>query len=116
MDPTSRQEDSPVDLEHQQLQHQSDDLTIIRSHSQNQESNLPSKGDDHLSTFDTPVAAPVRTRLSNRLKLSSNRLLSLDLLRGLAILLMITCNAQAGDNPFFIMVHPDWIGFTIAGK
>ncbi|KAG0207003.1 hypothetical protein BGX28_001653 [Mortierella sp. GBA30] len=49
-----------------------------------------------------------------RLQLSPNRLLSLDLLRGLAILVMITCNAQMGDNAFFILEHPEWIGFTIA--
>ncbi|GJJ76006.1 heparan-alpha-glucosaminide N-acetyltransferase [Entomortierella parvispora] len=113
MDPASQKEDSPVVHERQQPQHQTDDLTIIRSHAQNEESNFPSK-DDSLATPDALATLPVRTRLSNRLKLSSNRLLSLDLLRGLAILLMITCNAQAGDRAFFILEHPDWIGFTIA--
>ncbi|KAF9920421.1 hypothetical protein FBU30_009770 [Linnemannia zychae] len=52
--------------------------------------------------------------LKSRFQLSSNRLLSLDLLRGLAILVMIICNAQMGDNAFWILTHPAWIGFTIA--
>ncbi|KAG0216802.1 hypothetical protein B0O80DRAFT_493590 [Mortierella sp. GBAus27b] len=64
--------------------------------------------DDKNSNPET-VTAPKR-----RLQLSTNRLLSLDLLRGLAILLMITCNAQTGDDVFPIMTHPEWIGFTIA--
>ncbi|KAF9539034.1 hypothetical protein EC957_005863 [Mortierella hygrophila] len=59
------------------------------------------------------VATPTAGGLKSRLQLSANRLLSLDLLRGLAILIMITCNAQM-DNAFWIVTHPDWIGFTIA--
>jgi len=95
---------------------QGDDLTIIRSLSRCQESDFTSQK-DHNPSSENPVvsSAPVRSSLANRLKLSSNRLLSLDLLRGLAIALMITCNAQM-DGAFFIMEHPDWIGFTIAGK
>ncbi|KAG0244810.1 hypothetical protein BGW41_006368 [Actinomortierella wolfii] len=49
-----------------------------------------------------------------KLSLPSNRLLSLDLLRGLAILLMITCNSQTGDVIFKILEHPAWIGFSVA--
>ncbi|KAF8930984.1 hypothetical protein BGZ47_000289 [Haplosporangium gracile] len=62
------------------------------------------------------IAAPTPRAggLKSRLQLSANRLLSLDLLRGLAILIMITCNAQMGDNAFWIVTHPEWIGFTIA--
>ncbi|KAG9071236.1 hypothetical protein KI688_008782 [Linnemannia hyalina] len=59
------------------------------------------------------VATPTAGGLKSRLQLSANRLLSLDLLRGLAILIMITCNAQM-DNAFWIVTHPEWIGFTIA--
>ncbi|KAG0050838.1 hypothetical protein BGZ83_004394 [Gryganskiella cystojenkinii] len=105
-----QQEDVNVVKDHQQ----NNDPTITRSHFQNQESEFPSMK-DHPSISDTPVVSstPVRTRLADRLKLSSNRLLSLDLLRGLAIALMITCNSQM-DGAFFIMEHPDWIGFTIA--
>ncbi|KAF9136625.1 hypothetical protein BG015_003067 [Linnemannia schmuckeri] len=58
--------------------------------------------------------APRAGGLKSRLQLSANRLLSLDLLRGLAILIMITCNAQMGDNAFWILTHPAWIGITIA--
>ncbi|KAF9187354.1 hypothetical protein BGZ50_001996 [Haplosporangium sp. Z 11] len=61
----------------------------------------------------TPDPAPV-SGLKKRLQLSSNRLLSLDLLRGLAILLMITCNSQAGDETFPVLSHPEWVGFSIA--
>ncbi|KAF9901412.1 hypothetical protein EC991_006187 [Linnemannia zychae] len=63
-----------------------------------------------------PTAAPGQATggLKSRFALSSNRLLSLDLLRGLAILVMITCNAQMGDNAFWILTHPAWIGFTVA--
>ncbi|ORZ19179.1 hypothetical protein BCR41DRAFT_385805 [Lobosporangium transversale] len=49
-----------------------------------------------------------------RLALSSNRLLSLDLLRGLAIFIMITVNAQNGPVVFPILSHPEWIGLSIA--
>ncbi|KAF8927752.1 hypothetical protein EDD21DRAFT_406269 [Dissophora ornata] len=65
--------------------------------------------------FASETASPLPgTGVRRHLQLSQNRLLSLDLLRGLAILLMITCNAQMGDNAFFILEHPEWIGFTIA--
>ncbi|KAF9321880.1 hypothetical protein BG003_010136 [Podila horticola] len=59
---------------------------------------------------DAPRVAPVRKRFN----LPSNRLLSLDLLRGLAIFLMITCNSQNGPEVFDILEHPDWIGFSVA--
>ncbi|KAG0342410.1 hypothetical protein BG004_005684 [Podila humilis] len=59
-----------------------------------------------------PTVAPAPSR--KRFVLSSNRLLSLDLLRGLAIFLMITCNSQSGSEVFDILEHPDWIGITIA--
>ncbi|KAF9948738.1 hypothetical protein BGZ72_009378 [Mortierella alpina] len=63
---------------------------------------------------DASSSAPKPAPKRKRLQLSANRLLSLDLLRGLAILVMITCNAQAGDAVFYILAHPAWIGFTIA--
>ncbi|KAK3819035.1 MAG: hypothetical protein J3R72DRAFT_479974 [Linnemannia gamsii] len=66
---------------------------------------------------DSPTAGVEHgqvTAKAGRLALSANRLLSLDLLRGLAILIMITCNAQMGDKPFWILTHPEWIGFTVA--
>jgi hypothetical protein len=50
-----------------------------------------------------PASSQPAAGIKRRLQLSSNRLLSLDLLRGLAILLMITCNAQVGDNVFPIL-------------
>ncbi|KAG0250227.1 hypothetical protein BG011_008566 [Mortierella polycephala] len=61
----------------------------------------------------TSDPAPV-SGIKKRLQLSSNRLLSLDLLRGLAILLMITCNSQAGDEPFPILysVFPSFLFIT----
>ncbi|KAF9331792.1 hypothetical protein BG006_005378 [Podila minutissima] len=59
---------------------------------------------------DAPTVAPVRKRFN----LPSNRLLSLDLLRGLAIFLMITCNSQNGPEVFDILEHPEWIGFSVA--
>ncbi|KAG0280839.1 hypothetical protein BGZ96_001413 [Linnemannia gamsii] len=71
---------------------------------------LPPLPETHDATAATP--AP-RAGLKSRLQLSANRLLSLDLLRGLAILVMITCNAQM-DGAFWILSHPEWIGFTIA--
>ncbi|KAF9938484.1 hypothetical protein BGZ67_010787 [Mortierella alpina] len=63
---------------------------------------------------DASSSAPKPSPKKKRLQLSANRLLSLDLLRGLAILVMITCNAQMGDAVFYILAHPEWIGFTIA--
>lgn len=52
---------------------------------------------------DNVAMTPRAGGLKSRLQLSANRLLSLDLLRGLAILIMITCNAQMGDNAFWIV-------------
>ncbi|KAG9320290.1 hypothetical protein KVV02_005908 [Mortierella alpina] len=63
---------------------------------------------------DASSSTPKPSPKKKRLQLSANRLLSLDLLRGLAILVMITCNAQMGDAVFYILAHPEWIGFTIA--
>ncbi|KAF9422876.1 hypothetical protein BGZ94_008479 [Podila epigama] len=64
------------------------------------------------------VIAPASTEEApqprKRFQLPSNRLLSLDLLRGLAILLMIVCNSQNGPEVFDILEHPEWIGFSIA--
>lgn len=54
----------------------------------------------HEVTAESPPAP--RAGLKGRLQLSANRLLSLDLLRGLAILVMITCNAQM-DGAFWIL-------------
>lgn len=48
---------------------------------------------------EAPRVAPARKRF----QLPSNRLLSLDLLRGLAIFLMITCNSQNGPVVFDIL-------------
>lgn len=43
------------------------------------------------------------------------RFLSLDVLRGMALCLMIVVNTPgAGAEPWYIMDHPDWFGFTIA--
>lgn len=40
--------------------------------------------------------------------------LSLDVFRGLAILLMIVVNTQGGGaKPYDLLVHADWFGFTI---
>ncbi|KAG0271194.1 hypothetical protein BGZ95_001038 [Linnemannia exigua] len=77
---------------------------------------LPAHGDAASpdAGVDHGQAAARAGALKSRLALSANRLLSLDLLRGLAILVMITCNAQMGDNAFWILTHPAWIGFTIA--
>ncbi|KAK3828231.1 MAG: hypothetical protein J3Q66DRAFT_394535 [Benniella sp.] len=84
------------------------DLTAITSLSP-----VSTAGGHEHSTPETASPQPA-TATKRRLQLSSNRLLSLDLLRGLAILLMITCNAQVGDSVFPILSHPEWIGFTIA--
>ncbi|KAF9093679.1 hypothetical protein BGX23_003021 [Mortierella sp. AD031] len=91
--------------------HQDDDPQILSPVSANtavlKDAPLPPAPDD-------ASLVPAQGRLKGRLQLSANRLLSLDLLRGLAILLMITCNAQMGDQAFWILTHPAWIGFTIA--
>lgn len=43
------------------------------------------------------------------------RYLSLDVFRGLTILLMIVVNTQgAGAKPYDLLVHADWFGFTLA--
>ncbi len=43
------------------------------------------------------------------------RFLSLDVFRGMALCLMIVVNTPgAGAEPWYIMDHPDWFGFTIA--
>lgn len=43
------------------------------------------------------------------------RYLSLDVFRGLTVLLMIVVNTQgAGAKPYDLLVHADWFGFTLA--
>ncbi|KAF9207180.1 hypothetical protein BGZ49_001034 [Haplosporangium sp. Z 27] len=66
------------------------------------------------SPTEPSAPSPPSAGHKKRLVLSPNRLFSLDLLRGLAIFIMITVNAQIGDNAFPILEHPDWIGFSIA--
>lgn len=47
--------------------------------------------------------------------LPTQRLLSLDVFRGLTIALMIVVNTQgAGAKPYGMLVHADWFGFTLA--
>ncbi|KAG0369869.1 hypothetical protein BC939DRAFT_497196 [Gamsiella multidivaricata] len=77
--------------------------------------NAPELSVAEAPTPQEPLPLPSsKSGIKQRLQLSQNRLLSLDLLRGLAILIMIVCNAQIGDTVFFILEHPAWIGFTIA--
>ncbi|KAF9161994.1 hypothetical protein DFQ26_003976 [Actinomortierella ambigua] len=65
------------------------------------------------SEIETPLEAPTLVGRP-KLALPSNRLLSLDLLRGLAILLMITCNSQTGSEVFEVLTHPAWLGISVA--
>lgn len=47
--------------------------------------------------------------------MGKDRILSLDIFRGMTIVLMIVVNsAGPGAPPFPILVHPDWFGFTLA--
>lgn len=44
----------------------------------------------------------------------SSRILSLDVFRGLTIVLMIVVNSQGNQNPYFILSHAEWNGCTLA--
>jgi predicted acyltransferase len=64
---------------------------------------------------DTPTATGPRDPHDR----AGRRLVSLDLLRGLTVLGMIVVNATAGvahrDGPVFpLLLHADWVGFTVA--
>ncbi|KAF9102185.1 Plasma membrane t-SNARE, secretory vesicle fusion [Mortierella sp. AM989] len=98
-----------LSMEHPQATEDHRDPTVISTLSP--ALSTPADGPEHNDLRPTSHEVPSApsspsTGKKQRLKLSSNRLLSLDLLRGLAIFIMITVNAQMG--------HPDWIGFTIA--
>ncbi|KAF9209872.1 hypothetical protein BGZ59_009922 [Podila verticillata] len=92
------------------------DLTVISTLSPTTLTHKTDHVDEHPLSLtpeeeqEAPKVAPARKRF----QLPSNRLLSLDLLRGLAIFLMITCNSQNGSEVFNILEHPEWIGFSVA--
>ena len=44
----------------------------------------------------------------------ANRLLSLDVFRGLTIVLMILVNSQGNDAPYLLLEHASWNGCTFA--
>ncbi|APF03301.1 TPA: heparan-alpha-glucosaminide N-acetyltransferase domain-containing protein [Legionella pneumophila] len=50
----------------------------------------------------------------NTIPLKSQRLLSLDVFRGMTIVLMILVNGQAAIDPYPILEHADWDGCTLA--
>lgn len=50
----------------------------------------------------------------NTIPLQSKRILSLDVFRGITIVLMILVNGQAALNPYPVLEHADWNGCTLA--
>ncbi|KAI0220752.1 hypothetical protein L0F63_005364 [Massospora cicadina] len=64
---------------------------------------------DDLSLEDKMEAAEVEAKVPA----SNKRLQSLDVLRGLTVVLMITANYQS-DDPFPQIEHAEWFGFSIA--
>lgn len=50
----------------------------------------------------------------NTVPLKPQRLLSLDVFRGMTIVLMIFVNGQAAIDPYPIFEHVDWNGCTLA--
>ncbi|KAF9389418.1 hypothetical protein BGX21_000095 [Mortierella sp. AD011] len=91
------------------------EMTVISTLSPISTPNDGAEGNVQRTASPEAPLAPSLTAQGHkkRLQLSSNRLFSLDLLRGLAIFIMITVNAQM-DGAFPILEHPDWIGFSIA--
>ncbi|KAI1297044.1 hypothetical protein EDD11_007239 [Mortierella claussenii] len=86
------------------------DLTSISAHSpvvpqvaDQSHPDIHPKAHDAVATEDTTANPAHQSEVRQRLQLSQNRLLSLDLLRGLAIFVMITVNAQIGDTVFPIL-------------
>jgi predicted acyltransferase len=66
-----------------------------------------------LSTADPEVAGTVDSDIVGRPVASKpERLLSIDVLRGLTIAFMIIVNNQAGRAPFVQLSHASWNGFT----
>jgi predicted acyltransferase len=60
---------------------------------------------DIVATIDSDITRQTTTR-------KPERLLSIDLLRGLTIAFMILVNDQTGPAPFSQLVHASWNGFT----
>lgn len=50
----------------------------------------------------------------NNISQKSKRILSLDVFRGLTIVLMIIVNSQATRSPYTLLAHADWDGCTLA--
>lgn len=66
-----------------------------------------------MSATDPDVARTVDSDVVGRpAALKPDRLLSIDVLRGLTIAFMILVNDQAGPAPFSQLVHASWNGFT----
>ena len=66
-----------------------------------------------MTTHDPVVAATVDSDVIHAVtRLKPQRLLSLDVLRGLTIGFMILVNNQTGPQPFFELSHAGWNGFT----
>ncbi|KAF9435432.1 hypothetical protein BGZ76_006298 [Entomortierella beljakovae] len=78
------------------------------------ESEIISSGHESSQVTSTSSSPGAGAGEKKFLKLSSNRLLSLDLLRGLAIFVMITVNCQMGDKAFPILntVFPSFLFIT----
>jgi predicted acyltransferase len=72
-----------------------------------------------MTASHAPAIGPQATGPRDPHDRAGRRLRSLDLLRGLTVLGMITVNATAGvqglDKPVFpLLLHADWVGFTLA--
>ncbi|KAJ3074452.1 hypothetical protein HDU98_011235 [Podochytrium sp. JEL0797] len=71
-----------------------------------------------IDSDDSAIHAPVEASLNPpavpRQASRPPRLASLDILRGAAILGMIVANFQIQDRAFPILLHPEWIGLSLA--
>jgi uncharacterized membrane protein len=66
-----------------------------------------------MRTSDPDVAATINSDIVRQpTARKPERLLSIDLLRGLTIAFMILVNDQTGPAPFSQLVHARWNGFT----
>ncbi|MBA2649182.1 MAG: DUF1624 domain-containing protein [Legionella sp.] len=62
----------------------------------------------------TKTKTKTNTEIEIEIKTKSNRILSLDVFRGLTMALMILVNAQGTRTPYALIAHADWHGGTLA--
>ncbi|KAI9599017.1 hypothetical protein BDF19DRAFT_429836 [Syncephalis fuscata] len=99
---------------------QQENTTIIISETANNHTVLNEKTNDYYTnpemTDDTEAVLPPPSTAPNPPAGDggNGRLVSLDVLRGFTVCLMILVNYQIEDEAFSYLLHPEWLGFSIA--